>query len=127
MPADTQLGTAAEMLCGGALLLILSAIVGEPARLDLSAVSTRSALALGYLVVFGGIISYTAYLWLLRHVDPASVSTNFFVNPVVAVAAGWLVLGEQITPLMLVAAAVIVIGVVVITTRLPGAKPDAAR
>ena len=118
-PESGAMGTALEMLAGGALLLVFSAALGEPARLNISAVSTRSLIALAYLTVFGSIITYTAYLWLLRTVEPAVVSTNFYVNPVVAVVAGWLVLGETITPAMGVAAAVIVLGVAIMTTPLP--------
>lgn len=119
LPADSRISTASQMLAGGTLLLLISALVGEPLRLDAAAVSTWSLLALAYLIVIGSIIGYTAYLWLLKTVDPAKVSTNFFVNPVVAVVAGALVLGEAVTLPMVVAAAVILVGVAVITTTPP--------
>lgn len=128
LPADTRIGTASEMLAGGLLLLLVSLLTGEPARLDLAAISTRSLVALAYLTVFGSIAGYTAYLWLLKTVEPAKVATNFFVNPVIAVLAGWLVAGESVTPPMVAAAAVIVLGVAVVTTAPPrrDSPPDAA-
>jgi drug/metabolite transporter (DMT)-like permease len=119
LPDDTRISTASEMLAGGVLLLLISAIVGEPGRVDVAAISTRSILALAYLTVFGSIVGYTAYLWLLKIVDPAKVGTNFYVNPVVAVFAGALVLDEVVTLPMVVAAAVILVGVTVINTTLP--------
>jgi drug/metabolite transporter (DMT)-like permease len=119
LPEDTRISTASEMLTGGVLLLLISAIVGEPGRVDVEAVSTRSILALAYLTVFGSIIGYTAYLWLLKTVDPAKVGTNFYVNPVVAVVAGALVLDEVVTLPMIVAAAVILLGVAVINATPP--------
>ena len=85
------------MLAGGALLLVISLLTGEPARFSVVVVSTRSVLALAYLSVFGSIIGYTAYLWLPKTVEPAKVGTNFYVNPVIAVFAGWLVAGETVT------------------------------
>ena len=92
---------------------------GHARRLDPAAVSIRSLLALAYLAVFGSIIGYTAYLWLLKTVEPAKVSTNFYVNPVIAVFVGWLVAGETVTLQMVVAAGVILLDVAVINTRLP--------
>jgi drug/metabolite transporter (DMT)-like permease len=119
LPEDTWIATASEMLAGGVLLLLIGAVVGEPLRLDVATVSTRSLLALAYLIVFGSIVSYTAYLWLLKTVEPAKAGTNFYVNPVVAVVAGALVLGEVVTVPMIVAAAVILVGVAVINTAPP--------
>jgi drug/metabolite transporter (DMT)-like permease len=119
MPEDTAIGTASEMLAGGTLLLLISVIVGEPGRTDFGAISTRAILALAYLIVFGSILGYTAFLWLMKNVDPAKAGTNFYVNPVVAVVAGWLLADETVTLPMIIAAAVILIGVAVINTTLP--------
>ncbi|HXF64648.1 MAG TPA: EamA family transporter [Caldilineaceae bacterium] len=116
LPADNRIATASEMLMGGLLLLAISLLAGEPARFPAAAVSVRSMLALAYLIVFGSILGYTAYLWLLKTVDPAKVGTNFFVNPVIAVFAGWLVAGEPVTTQMLIAAGVILFGVALIVT-----------
>lgn len=117
VPASPIQAIAIEMLAGGALLLLAGVIVGEPARLDLGAVSVRSLVALGYLIVFGSLIGFSAYIWLLNVSTPAKVSTYAYVNPVVAVLLGWGLAGEPLTPRMMAAAAIIVAGVAVITTR----------
>jgi drug/metabolite transporter (DMT)-like permease len=117
LPAAPLLGAAMEMLCGGALLLVAGLLTGEAARLDLAAVSPRSALALLYLTVFGSLVAFSAYVFLLRATTPARVSTYAFVNPVVAVLLGWAFAGEPVTGRTLIAAAVIVGGVVLITLR----------
>ena len=83
----------------------------------------QSILALAYLIVFGSIVGYTAYLWLLKTVEPAKVSTNFYVNPVIAIFAGWLVADEPVTLQMVIAAGVILLGVAVINIRLPRFGP----
>lgn len=116
LPASPLMATALEMITGGALLMLAGAVTGEPARLDLAAVSLRSALALGYLVVFGALVGFTAYIWLLRVASPVVVSTYAYVNPIVAVFLGWLIRGEPLTGSTLAAAAVIVTGVALITS-----------
>jgi len=116
--------TALQMLAGGALLLAVSLATGEWARFSLLHVSARSLAALVYLMVFGSLLGYTVYVWLLRAADPSRVSTYAFVNPVVAVFLGWALAGETVTLRMLVAAAVIVAAVVLITRE---SAPSAAR
>jgi drug/metabolite transporter (DMT)-like permease len=116
LPVVPLLGTGMEMLAGGLFLLLAGALTGEWARLDLGAVSSRSLLALAYLVLFGSLMGFTAYLWLLRNTTPARASTYAYVNPAVAVFLGWAVLGEPLTWQTLLAAAVIVFGVVLINT-----------
>ena len=116
LPPSPLLGTAMQMLGGGGLLLLASALTGEPARFHLAAVSMRSALSLGYLVVFGALIAFTAYVWLLRVAPPVLVSTYAYVNPLVAVFLGWAVAGEPITRGTLIAAAVILAGVALISS-----------
>jgi drug/metabolite transporter (DMT)-like permease len=128
LPTSPFLGTAMQMLGGGAGLLVAGLVAGEGARLDLGAASGRSLAALAYLIVFGSLIGFTAYIWLLRVSTPALVSTYAYVNPVVAVLLGWAFAGEPLTPRTLLAAGVIVGAVVLITTfrsRAPG--PPAAR
>jgi len=78
-------------------------------------VSLRSLLGFLYLIVFGSILAFSAYIWLLQVSTPARVSTYAYVNPVVAVLLGWAFANEALTPRMLVAAAVIVSGVALIT------------
>ena len=116
MPASPLLGTSLEMLCGGAWLWLAGTLAGEWGRLNLAAVSFRSAGAFAYLVVFGSLIGFSAYVWLLKAVPPARASTYAYVNPVVAVFLGWAVAGETLSPRTMIAAAVIIGAVVMITT-----------
>ncbi|HUH13865.1 MAG TPA: EamA family transporter [Longimicrobiales bacterium] len=116
VPRSPLLFTATQMLAGGALLLLLGTVLGEWGDVRLDAVSARSALALAYLIVFGAIVGYSAYVWLLRVSTPARVSTYAYVNPLVAVFLGWALAGEVVSPRIGVAAAVIVAGVAIITT-----------
>ncbi|WP_340025736.1 EamA family transporter [Paenibacillus sp. FSL K6-1096] len=119
MPGSPLMSTAAQMLTGGALLMVFSFFIGDWSRLDISGISPRSYLALAYLIIFGSIIGYTAYIWLLKNADAALVSTYAFVNPMVAVLLGWLLAGEQLTLNTLIAA-VIIIGSVVLVTVFRG-------
>jgi len=114
-PSSPSLSTAMQMLAGGVALLVLSVALGEPWRFDVHAVTLRSALGLAYLIVLGSIVAFSAYIWLLRVSTPARVSTYAYVNPVVAVFLGWALAGEALTVRMLIAAAVIVSGVALIT------------
>ena len=120
LPSSPLLATSMQMLCGGLLLFATGALTGEPARFALSQVSTSSALAVLYLIVFGSLIGYTAYNWLLRSASPVLVSTYAYVNPVVAVFLGWALVSEPVTPGMLLGAAVILGGVALITTASSG-------
>jgi drug/metabolite transporter (DMT)-like permease len=115
MPPAPFLSTAMQMLTGGAVLLAVGVLFGEPWAFEPAAVSARSLLGWLYLIVFGSIVGFSAYVWLLRASTPAAVSTYAYVNPVVAVLLGWLLAGEELTVRMLVAAAVIVSGVALIT------------
>ena len=117
LPESTFLATAMEMIAGGALLAVVGLAAGEAATLDRLEVSWRSAAALGYLVVFGSLIGFTAYIWLLRVAPAAKVSTYAYVNPVIAVFLGWALADEPLTLRTLVAAAVIVLSVVLITSH----------
>jgi drug/metabolite transporter (DMT)-like permease len=108
LPADPLVSTGWQMLLGGGVILVVGVAGGEAGDFDPAAFSLRSVLALAYLVVFGSWLAFTAYAWLLQNAPISKVATYAYVNPVVAIALGWLVLGETITPLALVAAAVIV-------------------
>lgn len=116
LPDSPLQGIALEMLGGGALLLLAGSLSGEWGRLDLQAVSAGSLLALGYLVLFGSIVAFSAYIWLLKHTSPARAATYAYVNPVVAVWLGWALADEPLTALTLLAAAVIIAGVALINT-----------
>jgi drug/metabolite transporter (DMT)-like permease len=112
-----------EMLSGGGLLVLGGLVLGEGADVHLAQVSLRSALALVYLITFGALIGFTAYVWLLRAVSPALVGTYAYVNPIVAVLLGWLFLSEPLTLRTVIAAAVILSGVVLITLSRRAAPP----
>lgn len=128
LPASPLLATGMEMLTGGALLLIASLLFGEWSRFDPSALSLRSWIALSYLIVFGALIGFTAYIWLLRVTTPAQASTYAYVNPVVAIFLGWAFAGESLTTRTLLAAVIIVGAVVVITLqRTPSVRAENER
>ena len=117
-------GPAMQMLAGGAGLVVVSMLSGELTRFEPGAVSTHSALAVLYLVIFGSLVGYSAYIWLLRVATPSAVSTYAYVNPVVAVFLGWLILSEPLSPRTLVAAAIIVGAVALITRGSGHSKHD---
>ncbi len=118
------LGSAMQMLAGGAGLLVLSVATGEPARFDPAAATMQSVGALLYLVVFGSLVGFTAYSWLMRNVRPTLASTYAYVNPVVAVILGWAFAGESIGP-RTIAASGLIIGAVCVITAVKGRKPQA--
>lgn len=122
LPTSAPLATGMQMVAGGALLLGASLAAGEPASFRPALVSLTSVAALGYLAVFGSIVAFSAYTWLLTVEPPARVATYAFVNPVVAVGLGWAVAGEPLTARVLVAAAIIVGAVVLLTLCPTGAK-----
>jgi drug/metabolite transporter (DMT)-like permease len=114
LPADPFLTTALQMLSGAVVLGIAGLAVGEFASFDPAAVTTESMAALVYLTLVGSLVAFTAYAWVLRHAPLPLIATYAFVNPVVAVALGAVVLGETVTPLQVVAGTVIVVGVALI-------------
>src|SRR5437868_2226111 len=126
MPADALLSTGIQQLAGGIILLALGAAMGELGGLAPSAWSANSLLALGYLIVFGSLVAFTAYSWLLQHAPVSLVSTYAYVNPVVAVFLGAFILAEPVTPSIAIGAAIIVAAVAFIITR-EGARQRAAR
>lgn len=129
LPSSPLLGTAMEMLAGGALLLLLGFATGEPGRVAWEQISARSLWALVYLILFGSLVAFTSYVYLLKVVPTSKVATYAYVNPVVALFLGWGLAGEALGPRTLVAAAVILGAVVLITTfrRPPGAVPQKQR
>jgi drug/metabolite transporter (DMT)-like permease len=125
-PSSALVTNAVQMLAGGVALFVVGTMAGELGRLDLAAASTRSLLSLLYLIIAGSLIGFTAYTYLLQVSTPAKVSTYAYVNPVVAVVLGWAFAGEEITARTLVAAAVILAGVAIITLA-RGATEGSAR
>ena len=122
LPSRPLVATGMEMLAGGAALFVAAAAHGELGQVHADRVTTRSVLAFSYLVVFGSLVAFSAYIWLLRHASTSLVSTYAYVNPLVAVMLGWWLLGEQVSLQTLVAAAFIVAAVAMILSR-----PSSAR
>jgi drug/metabolite transporter (DMT)-like permease len=116
LPSDALARTAIPLVCGGALLLIAAGTTGEFQRMRWSAISLGSLLGLGYLIVFGSVVAFTAYTWLLQQCPPALVATHTYANPVVAVLLGWLLASEPLT-MKVVFALVAVLGAIVLIRR----------
>ncbi|MDB4880466.1 MAG: protein of unknown function transrane [Gemmatimonadetes bacterium] len=131
-PTSGTLGSAIQMLAGGSVATLLGFARGEPAALDLAHASALSLGALAYLIVFGSLIGFTAYIYMLAHTSAAKAATYAYVNPVVAVLLGWAFANEPVTARTLLAAAVILGGVAIITLGRdrpvdpPGEAPAAA-
>lgn len=116
LPESGLLTTGMEMLGGGALLMIVGALSGEFAQLDVHTISKASAIGLLYLVTFGSLLGFTSYIWLLDKVSPARLGTYAYVNPLVAVMLGWAIAGERLSIRTGVAAAIVICAVALITT-----------
>ncbi|HET9011855.1 MAG TPA: EamA family transporter, partial [Gemmatimonadaceae bacterium] len=128
-PSSANSGSGAQMIAGGICLVLVALGSGEAAQLDLAHATARSLLGFAYLVTFGSLIGFTAYYYLLSHTTAAKAATYAYVNPVVAVLLGWAFANEPVTSRTLVAAAVILAGVAIITVaRDPGVSvPDEQR
>jgi drug/metabolite transporter (DMT)-like permease len=108
--------SALSLISGALLLLVVGTVAGEGRGFHFAAVSHRSWMALGYLILFGSVIAFTAYNWLLEHYSPTLVATHTYVNPIVAVMLGWLLANEAVT-LNVAMAGAMVIGAVVLVDR----------
>jgi drug/metabolite transporter (DMT)-like permease len=124
-----MVSTAVGLTAGGVVMLAASGVTGEWARLGPAALGWRPVAAVLYLAVFGSVVGFTAYLWLLRHVTPSRVSTYAFVNPVVAMSLGVLIAGEPLDSRVAIASALVVVAVALIVTAptlahvVPTARP----
>lgn len=116
LPARPTVFIGMQMLGGGAALLVVGSIVGEWSQVDPGSISAASIRALAYLTFVGAIVGYTAYIWLLRNVRTVIASTYAFVNPLVAVVLGALILSEPLDARTAVAGLIIVVGVAAIIT-----------
>jgi drug/metabolite transporter (DMT)-like permease len=123
LPTSPMMATGMEMLAGGILQLIAGTLLGEWSNLNVGNISLQSATAWVYLGTFGSLIGFSAYIWLLRHTTPARAASYAYVNPVVAVFLGWAVAGEAIAPRTLIAAAIIIGSVVLITSFRAQSEP----
>lgn len=115
LPASQTVNSGLQMLVGGAALCVWGALRGELQVFDPSAATWTSMGAFLYLIVFGSIVAFSAYTWLIRTVSPTWVSTHTYVNPVVAIFLGWLIANEVVGPRMLVASGLILGSVVLMT------------
>lgn len=113
------------MLCGGAWLSVAGLAMGEASAIDAERFSLASILALVYLIIAGSLAAFTAYVWLLQNAPISKVSTYAYVNPVIALVLGWVILDERLTVPMLVGAGVIVASVAFTVTKESGAKMPA--
>lgn len=116
LPAAKAMSSGAQMLAGGALLMLTAALLGEFRGFHVQAVSRGAWFALVYLIVAGSILAFTAYVWLIHHESPTKVGTYAYVNPVVAVLIGHFWGGEAIGPRTIVGTLLVLVSVVVITT-----------
>jgi drug/metabolite transporter (DMT)-like permease len=116
LPTDALARTAVPLVCGAVMLLATAGITGEFHGLHWSAISLKSIFGLGYLIVFGSIVAFTAYTWLLQRVPPAVVATHTYANPVVAVLLGWLLASEPLTARVAIAS-VAILGAIMLIRR----------
>lgn len=117
LPSSKILSAAMQMICGGILLLVAGMLSGEAGRAHIHNVTARSVLSLAYLIVFGSIVAFTVYTWLVSVSTPSMVSTYAYVNPVIAVFLGWALANEALGARTLIATVVIVAGVILVSTR----------
>jgi drug/metabolite transporter (DMT)-like permease len=116
LPSSKPMSAATQMLTGGVLLFVLTAMTGEFRGFRIPAVSGRAWFALIYLIIAGSIVGFTAYVWLLHYESPTKVGTYAYVNPVVAVALGYFVGGESVGPRTLLGTLLVLVSVITITT-----------
>ena len=120
--ASPFMASALQMLSGSAALAVMAWLHGDWRAVDFASVTSRSWVAFFYLVAFGSLVGFSTFVWLLKHTTPARVSTYAYVNPVVAVFLGWALLDEPVSPRTLLASAIILGAVALITTRQAKAK-----
>ena len=120
LPNDALGRTALPTLCGAAMLLAAAGLTGEFHATHWASISTKSLLGLAYLIVFGSVVAFTAYTWLLQRCPPALVATHTYANPVVAVLLGWFLAHEPLT-MRVVLASIAILGAIVLIRRGEGA------
>jgi drug/metabolite transporter (DMT)-like permease/GNAT superfamily N-acetyltransferase len=120
MPGDAMLSTSLQMIISGAVMVVLAAVFGEFGDVQVSEFSTKSIAGFIWLVTAGSLVAFTAYVWLLKNAPISKVSTYAYVNPVVAIFLGWLLLSEEITSTIVVGATLIVASVALVVSRESG-------
>lgn len=126
MPSSPFMTTAIQMIFGGIFLLLAGMIKGEGIS-NIEAISLQSGLSLGYLIIFGSVIAFSAYVWLLRTVQPSRAASYAYVNPLIAVLLGWLFGSEELTVSVLIAAGLIVGAVILVTVPTATIRAGAAK
>jgi drug/metabolite transporter (DMT)-like permease len=122
LPEDAFLSTAVQMLIGGAAMVAVGLVAGEASEVNRDAFALDSVLALAYLITFGSLLAFTAYVWLLQNAPISTAATYAYVNPVIAIILGWAILSEEITPLVIAGAAVIVASVAAVVREESGPR-----
>lgn len=117
LPPSPFMAIAMQMLAGGILLTLAGTVGGEWSRLDVGAISLQSWVSWGYLIVFGALLGFTAYIWLLRVAPASRVATYAYVNPVIAVFLGWMFADEIVTIQTMFASVIIITAVFLITSE----------
>jgi drug/metabolite transporter (DMT)-like permease len=125
LPTAPLLGSGMQQLVGGAVIALVGLSIGELGELDLAAVSAASWAGLGWLIVAGSFVGFSCYLWLLRNVRTSLVSTYAYVNPIVAVTLGWLVLDEVLTGRLFLSGAIVLASVALIVSAGGVAREEA--
>jgi drug/metabolite transporter (DMT)-like permease len=125
LPRDPLVSTSIQMFLGGVLLTVGGVIIGEAGRLDLASISSTSAVSLLYLIVFGSLIGFSSYTWLLHHAPVSTVTTYAYINPIVAVLLAWAILDEEITVAIVAGALVILASVALVVRQESLARPPA--
>lgn len=116
LPKDLVGRAAVPLVCGAPMLLIAAGVSGEFSSVHWSAISAKSLLGLAYLIIFGSVVAFTAYSWLLQHCSATLVATHTFVNPLVAVVIGWLWASEPLNTRVVIAT-VVILGAIVLIQR----------
>jgi drug/metabolite transporter (DMT)-like permease len=124
VPGEPMVLTTVEMLAAGVAMILFAGLRGEYARVDLGAITTKSWVALAYLIVFGSLVAFSAYIWVFGHAPTSLVSTYAYVNPAVAVALGALLAGERLAPTEILGGLVILTAVVLVV-RSEAQRPTA--
>ncbi|MEX0991467.1 MAG: EamA family transporter [Actinomycetota bacterium] len=127
LPKRPLVGAGMEMLCGGAVQLAVGVVIGELGDLHPETFSAASLSAVAYLIVFGSIVAFSCYVWLIRSAPTSLVATYAYVNPVVAVTLGAIILSEPLEPRTLIAGAIIVVSVALIVSGQRPAPTDEER
>lgn len=125
LPASSMLSAGMQLLAGGFLLGLAALATGEAGLMAQAIITVRALAALAYLIVFGSVLTFSAYIWLLKVVSPARVATHSFVNPAVALLLGWGLLDEPLTPTTMLATAIIVSAVALVVTQARSAEHPA--